>query len=170
MQIALLPLSGDFCTWRGSRSPPWSALRTHSRTYINISGAWMKPWIDMWERGMRFLSWARVFSISLVHISLAALCAEWWLLDLVLLPRGLLLYCRRLRENISKLILEEKLLPLLSTHNPVLLAKSLSRECGDFCSTQSTLAIVCHWRFWDITKCGEVFQNNQFLRTNINNA
>lgn len=129
-----------------------------------------KPWMGMRETGMWCWSWAHVFSVSLVHISLAALCAEWWLLDLVLLPRGLLLYCRRLRQKISKLILEEQLLPLISRHNSVLLAKDLRGECGDFCSSESTLAIVCHWRFWDVTKCVELFQNHQFLRTNINNS
>lgn len=123
------------------------------------------------DRDAIFVLSSRLFSLSdsLHHISLAALCAEWWLLDMVLLPRGLL-YCRSLRQKISKLILEQKLLPLLSRHNPVLLAKALTRECGDFCSSQSTVATVCHWRFWDITKCGELFQNHQFLRTNINNA
>lgn len=142
---------------------PQQALRQH---FWGLD----KPWMGMRETGMWCLSWAHVFSVSLVHISLAALCAEWWLLDLVLLPRGLLLYCRRLRQKISKLILEEQLLPLISRHNSVLLAKDLRGECGDFCSSESTLAIVCHWRFWDVTKCVELFQNHQFLRANINNS
>lgn len=55
------------------------------------------------------------FSLSDLHFPWSTMC--WlWLLDLVLLPRSLL-YCRRLRQKISKLILEQKLLPLLSRHN-----------------------------------------------------
>lgn len=109
MQIAPLPLSADLHTWRGSSSvvcvqSPQKDLNLHSWGLDEALDG------HVGDRDTIFVLSLCLFSLSgsLHYISLAALCAERWLLDMVFIPRGLL-YCRKLRQKISKLILKQKL-------------------------------------------------------------
>lgn len=77
---SLLGPSLQTCT-RGEADPlvcsqsPQKDLYQHSWS-LDQALDWSKPKSPVWETEMWFLSWACVFSVSLVHISLAALCAD----------------------------------------------------------------------------------------------
>lgn len=90
MYIVVLPLSSG--SHMEMQQDPWDgsglALRAHRRTYTDISGFWMKPWIGTWETGMQFsvlsLCLFRL-SNSLHHISPLLQHAKQRPLDMVLL-------------------------------------------------------------------------------------
>lgn len=93
MQTAPPPLSADLHTRRGSSSVVCiqSPQKDSHRHFWGLDEA-LDGYVG--DKDAIFVLSLCLFSLpgSLHHVSLAALCAEQWRLDMVFLPRGLL-YC-----------------------------------------------------------------------------